>query len=93
MGNAIIANRAGRTTLSVATSGTMAAAAMTRVCATIDTRTVYFRLPPMLTDGSTNMLSATASSLRRALALTSFGGLDTSDDEMVLMARIAEDGV
>jgi hypothetical protein len=48
--------------VSVATSGTMIAALMATVCATIDTRTVYFWLPPILTNGSANMLSATAAS-------------------------------
>ena len=49
-GNVIIVNW-GMTIVSVAASGTMITTASASVCATMETKTVYFRLPPVLTFG------------------------------------------
>src|SRR5258706_12815252 len=62
-GKMIVVNRIGTTRVSVATTGTMIAAAMMSVCARIDTRTVYFCLPPRLTNGSEKILSDIAALL------------------------------
>src|SRR6267154_967769 len=90
----IFVNRIGTTRVSVATTGTMIAAAMIRVCVTMDTRTVYFCLPPRVTNGSANILSDTAALLGDARTrVIVLEGLDTSNCEMGVMIRIAERGV
>ena len=80
--NASIAGGVGRIPLLVARSGTMIAAMIIAVCAAIESGTEYRRLPPIVIDGATNMLSAHHNLLHN------LGALDTAKCERVRRAKL-----